>query len=194
MSRQVALIRESAGGGDFCKRSPAAHHGSRCVEAAEDQIAVWTDAQQRPESARELPTILPADAFEIIKSDIAVRVGVYERARQRHRLEIHAPVIRLFTPKLRQRLREVEQGLIILQSTKVLVEITNEGRGGRVQPRVVRYTLGKERKGATAESLLKRGRSDTRAPVPKVSPVPGVTVVKLIRMENDDLTGHRMTL
>ena len=100
MSRQVALVRESAGSGDFCKRGPAVHHGSRCVEAAEDQIAIWTDAQQRPESARELPTILPADAFEIIKSDIAVRVGVYECARQRHRLEIHAPVIRLFTPKV----------------------------------------------------------------------------------------------
>lgn len=100
MSRQVALVRESAGSGDFCERGSAGHHGSRCVEAAEDQIAIGTDAQQRPESARELPTILPADAFEVIQTDIVVRVGVNERARQRHRLEVDAPVVLLFPPKL----------------------------------------------------------------------------------------------
>lgn len=190
MSRQVALIGESAGSGDFCKRGSAVHHGSRCVEAAEDQVAIWTDAQQRPESARELPPILPADAFEIIKSDIAVRVGVNEGARLRHGLVVHAPVMLLFTPKLRQCLCKVEHGLIILQATEGLVEIPDQGGGGRVQPRVVRHALGKEGKGPSAESLLKRGWCDAGAPVAEVSPVPGVTVMQLVRMEHDDLTGH----
>lgn len=80
----------------------------------------------------------------------------------------------------------------MLQATEALFEITNNGRGGREKPRIVRYAPGEERKSTSAESLLKRGRCDAGAPVPEVSPVSSVTVMKLIWMENDDLTGQRM--